>query len=236
MRGRQTDRFVDDILADRPPENFPASSADAAVLRVAIALRAGQPGADHPNEQFVQGLHRQLAALAYREDPPVSFLQVGSKPPRTANTSERRVPIRVVRRRLAMAGAAAAAVILAIGTIATSAGVQHRSPAPAIHQTASADEVHTGVLLSADGRPLGRMYVYKGDSSWVFMNVYSEGMAGVYTCELQLVNGTTVPVGTLVLRNGSGVFARIVSVDVTGVRAARLVTPAGTTIASATFS
>jgi hypothetical protein len=80
------------------------------------------------------------------------------------------------------------------------------------------------------------MYVYKGDASWVFMNVHTEGLAGIYTCELQLVNGTTIPVGSLVLQNGSGVFARIVRVDVAEVRAARLVTPTGTTIASATFS
>jgi hypothetical protein len=133
-------------------------------------------------------------------------------------------------------GAAAAALLLVGGTIATTAAVQHRPPPAAVGKAAIADEVHSGVLLSADGRPLGRMYVYKGDSSWVFMNVHTEGLAGMYTCELQLLNGTTVPVGSLELQNGSGVFARIVSVDVSSVRAARLVTSTGATIASATFS
>ena len=80
------------------------------------------------------------------------------------------------------------------------------------------------------------MYVYKGASSSVFINLHSSGFAGVYTCELQLTNGTTVPVGTLALHDGSGVFVRIVRVDIDQLRAARLVTPAGATLATATFS
>jgi hypothetical protein len=80
------------------------------------------------------------------------------------------------------------------------------------------------------------MQVYKGEPSWVFLNVHSSGVAGVYTCELQLADGTTVPVGTFALHDGSGVFVRIVKVDVGRLRGAKLVTPAGSTLATATFS
>jgi hypothetical protein len=224
VRSRRTDSFVEELLADRPTENLRPGASDTAVLRTAIVLRAGRPGADYPDDHFVRVLHQQLTGVVNRRDLPIA-------PPVLPPS-----PRRGVRHRRATVGAAAAALVVAIGVIAGTAGIQDRSPVPGVQKPAPADEVHSGGLVSADGRLLGRMYVYKGESSWVFMNVHSEGLAGVYTCELQLVNGTTVPVGNLVLQNGSGVFARVVSLDVSGVRTAKLVNATGATIASATFS
>jgi hypothetical protein len=55
-------------------------------------------------------------------------------------------------------------------------------------------------------------------------------------CQLQLANGTTVPVGTAQLHDGTGQLAQSVRVDVGQLKGARLVTPTGSTLASATFS
>ncbi|SNQ47379.1 putative iron sulphur protein (secreted protein) [Frankia canadensis] len=55
---------IEDLLADRRPQPFPATDEDAAELRAAITLRAAAPGADTPDPDFVAALHRRLAAAA----------------------------------------------------------------------------------------------------------------------------------------------------------------------------
>jgi nitrite reductase/ring-hydroxylating ferredoxin subunit len=55
-------RFVEDLLRSRRPRRFRASEADAALARTAVTLRAARPGSGAPREEFVTGLHRQLAA------------------------------------------------------------------------------------------------------------------------------------------------------------------------------
>jgi hypothetical protein len=103
---------------------------------------------------------------------------------------------------------AAAALLLFAGTIGTMRAVKGHPQPPLVQNVATATEVRSGLLLTADGRPLGKMQVYKG----------------------------TVPVGSFPLHDGSGVFVRIVKVDVGRLRGAKLVTPAGSTLATATFS
>jgi hypothetical protein len=237
MRHSQADAFIDEILADRAPQSFRADPDQADVLRVAIALRASRPGADRADDQFVDDLHRRLATSAERRASNSNGNgngngngHVSRMVPRQAQRSQ---PIRVRRRAGALLGAAAAALALVVGTIAGTRAVTGRAPAPALQHAAA---VRSGVLLTADGHSLGKMYVYKGQPSWVFLNVHDSTFAGTYTCEFQFVNGTTVPVGTLELHDGSGVFVRIVRVDMEQVRAARLVTSTGSTLATATFS
>jgi hypothetical protein len=228
MRHSRADAFVDEILADRAPKSFRADPAQAEVLRVAIALRASRPGVDRPDDHFVDELHRRLSASADRHASNGNVTRM-LPAPRTPRSK----PVQIRRRALAALGAAAAALLLVVGTIASTRAVQGHSPAPGVQSAAA---VRSGTLLTADGHSLGKMYVYKGKPSWVFLNVHDSTFAGVYTCEFQFVNGTTVPVGTLELHDGSGVFVRIVRVDVQQVRAARLVTATGSTLATATFS
>jgi hypothetical protein len=233
MRHRRADAFIDEILADRAPESFRADPAQAEVLRVAIALRASRPGVDRPDDRFVEELHRRLSNGADRHASNGNVRKWNvTRIPRQAGPPPRSRPVQVRRRALAALGAAAAALALVVGTIAGTRAVSGRAPAPVV----SAAAVRSGMLLTTDGRSLGKMYVYKGEPSWVFLNVHDSTFAGVYTCEFQFANGTTVPVGTLELHDGSGVFVRIVRVDVQQVRAARLVTATGSTLATATFS
>jgi len=88
-------RYVEDLLRSRRPRRFRASGADAAVARTAVTLRAARPGSGAPREEFVTGLHRQLAAEL---DPPA---------PRRAATRRRTV--------LRTAGVAAGAALAGAG-------------------------------------------------------------------------------------------------------------------------
>jgi hypothetical protein len=68
------------------------------------------------------------------------------------------------------------------------------------------------------------------------MTVDAGGTTGTVMCQLQLANGTTMPVGTAQIHDGRGQLAQSVKVDVGQLRGARLVTPTGSTIATASFS
>lgn len=62
MNTRRLQRYVEDLLRGRRPRPFPADDEQAADIRAAIALRAARPGTGAPNDEFVNGLHRRLAA------------------------------------------------------------------------------------------------------------------------------------------------------------------------------
>ena len=59
---RSLARYLEDLLGHRRPRRFRATPEDDAVLRTAIALRAGRPGSGEPQEAFVSDLHARLAA------------------------------------------------------------------------------------------------------------------------------------------------------------------------------
>jgi nitrite reductase/ring-hydroxylating ferredoxin subunit len=54
-------KYVDDLLAGRRPESFPADDFEAAQIRTAIELRTARPGADEPRPEFVGGLKNRIA-------------------------------------------------------------------------------------------------------------------------------------------------------------------------------
>ena len=64
MTEKDVEAFVEAILTDRPPKQFSPTPDDTAVLRVALELRAGQSERAGPDPQFVEELHRRLAASA----------------------------------------------------------------------------------------------------------------------------------------------------------------------------
>lgn len=61
MNGRESRRFVEDLLRGKRPHRFRADQADVAELRTAIGLRAARAGSDAPREEFLTDLHRRLA-------------------------------------------------------------------------------------------------------------------------------------------------------------------------------
>ncbi len=158
MRGSRADGFIDQILADRPPDSFRADPADADILRVAIALRAGRWGLGGPDEQFVEQLHCRLAAMVRQHDAPLSLISIGShESDRTGTSASADLPsrsVRIGRRRFALMAKAAAVLALVAGTIATTRAVEGRSQAPVVQKAATVAAVRSGVLLTADGLPL----------------------------------------------------------------------------------
>jgi hypothetical protein len=240
MTEKNVEAFVEAILTDRSPRQFSPTPDDSAALRLALELRASQSECAGPDPQFVEALHRRLAATSPHGGALLPLPNAGSRwteRPRPASWPDsHRRPRRMVRPRFAALGKAAAALALVGGTFTAATLAASTSPAPVAQQGPSATAVRSGALLTADGHPLGRTYAYGGNPSWVFMNVNAGGLSGTYTCELHLADGATIPAGIVVVYHGTGDWAHTVKVRASQIRRATLVTAAGVTVASATFA
>ena len=239
MSDNSVEAFVEAILDGRQPRRLSVSPDEIDVLQVALTLRASQTEFARPDERFVEKLHRQLAAAVNG----VELLPIPSDTRQASGLDLvkprhdlRRDHSRAQTRRLGAIAKAAAAVALIAGTFTASNLVGGRSPAPVAQRAASSATVRSGVLLSVEGRPLGQTYTYHGNPSWIFMDVQGPFPSGVYTCELHLSNGTTVPAGVVAVYNGTGDWAHTVSIEVNQLREATLVNSSGVTVATATFS
>lgn len=74
---RAVDRYVDRLLRRRRPKGFAPTQDDLAVARTAITLLAESPDAAGPRQQFVDDLHRRIAAQSTPAQQPAAA------PPRT---------------------------------------------------------------------------------------------------------------------------------------------------------
>jgi hypothetical protein len=217
VNNRRLAAFVDALAAGRRPRHFKADSEDIDVLRTAIALRAGRPGDDVPDESFVSDLFSELAG------------QARSAVPSNVHPLKRR-PVRTTL------GAVAASLALVGGTVAATEAANHAGIPAASNQVPRGSVVRTGTFLTFDGSVLGQIVVYRGHPSWVFMNVDVSGAGRSVMCQLQLADGSIVAAGTVALHNGRGQFAKSIPVDVSRVRGAKLYTPSGKVLATATFA
>lgn len=68
------------------------------------------------------------------------------------------------------------------------------------------------------------------------MDLSAGDLIGVYTCELQLADGATLPAGVVTVHNGRGEWSHTVRISVSQLQRAALVTSTGVTVSSATFS
>jgi hypothetical protein len=217
VTGRRLSAFIDALAAGRRPRRFRADPDDVALLQTAIELRAARPGEAKPDEQFVSNLHRRLSDQA--ASPAVPDAR----------------PVTMRRGRLALAAVAASAVLVG-GTVAATEAFTATVATPAIAQAPHGKVLRTGTFSTADSRVLGQIVAYRGQPSWVFMNVEVPDYDGPITCELQVEDGSTVAFGTFEVHHGVGQFSKIIRVDVPRLRGARLVTSTGATVASATFT
>jgi hypothetical protein len=139
----------------------------------------------------------------------------------------RRLPRRPVRPRWA---AAAVAVALVGGTAAATQALDGQGRRAAV---AHPGQVRNLTLLDSSRRPVGQIHLYRGDPSWVFMNLQLGTYDGLVECQLQSPDGRIVVDGTFRLTDGRGDWARAVPNETDRVDAARIVTLDGTTLASA---
>ena len=238
MTDNEIDAFVEALLSDRAPKQFPVSAEDRDLLELAIAMRAERSEIVSPDPAFVDQLHRQLAAAA-KEEAPVPNLTSPRSPTRrrdlaaTARSGIRPAGAARYSRRFQTLVQAAAAAFLVAGTFTATHLADDRSPVPA---QAHAGSVRSGVLLSASGRSLGRAYAYDGSPSWVFMDVQASDLSGVYICHLHLSDGTTIPAGVVTVYHGAGDWAHTTKVPADDVRSATLDTPNGAVMARVNFT
>jgi len=106
-RSRDLERMVEAVLAGEPLPSGRLEPDEVEALRAAIALRAARPGADLPEEEFVTGLRRSLAAASSGE--------IDGRPSR-------------VPRRAVLAGAAGAVAAGLVGALAESALTSNPQP------------------------------------------------------------------------------------------------------------
>jgi hypothetical protein len=218
MTARRLSAFIDAIAAGRRPKRFRADAADVDIVRTAIELRAARPGDAAPTAAFTDGLYRQLSDQLNTQDTP----QIRPVPPRRART--------------ALLVAAAAAVLVA-GTAVATETLNHPATTRSAAQAPQGTALRTGTFETADGQVLGQIVAYRGNPSWVFMNVNAPNYDGPIKCMLQVADGSTVAFGTFTVHNGTGQFSKnLGSVDVRDLRGARLVSSAGSQVAAATFA
>ncbi len=99
----------------------------------------------------------------------------------------------------------------------------------------SAGTQRTATLIGAHRLRIGKIAVYRGEPSWVFMNLEGSAYDGRAVCKLRRPNGTTLVSGTFDVDNGSGQFARALQLDIDEVGGAEIVTPTGAPVATAVF-
>jgi hypothetical protein len=220
MTARRLTAFIDAIATGRRPKRLRADPDDMNVLRTAIDLRAARPGDSAPTAAFTDALFQRLSDQLREAD---------------AEQTKPAAPVPLHRRRTALLAVAAAAVLIT-GTAVVTESLSQPATTHGAAQVPQGSALRTGTFQTADGQVLGQIVAYRGDPSWVFMNVNAPNYNGTITCMLQVQDGSTVAFGTFTVHNGTGQFSKTIgSVDVSHLRGATLVTPTGSPVAAATF-
>ena len=217
MTNRRLSAFIDALVSGRRPGRFSAGPDDVEVLRTAIAFRAARPGDAKPDEEFVSGLYEELASQA--------------RPQLGPNVR----PVKFSRGRAALV-AAAASVVLVAGTAAATEALNQGRQAPVAVPAPHGQVLRTATFETPNHRAVGQIVAYRGNPSWVFMNVDVADYDGRIVCMLRSDSGSTVAAGAFELHDGVGQFSRTLRVDFGRLRGARLVTPGGSLVGSATFA
>ncbi len=215
MNRRRLSAFIDALAEGQRPQGFRADPEEADVVRTAIGLRAARPGDSKPDEQFVSALYERLS-----NEQPSEVISINR-------------PFKARRPRAALAAVAAGVVL--VGGTAVATEVFDQAGAPAAIQSPHGKVLRTGTFETTDNRVRGQIVAYRGNPSWVFMNVDGSDYSGPITCKLQVENGSTVAVGAFHLHGGKGQFSRTIQVDIGSLRGAKLVSSSGSVVASATF-
>ena len=130
------------------------------------------------------------------------------------------------RRILAAAAVVVAVVAAALGGWGLHGATTTAAPKPGLS---------TAALLSADHENFGEVYVYNGNPRWMYMSVDMESGNETVICQLISSDGRVTNVGSFRVSGGYGSWGSPTWVGDGNPVGARLVTPGGTVLASATF-
>jgi hypothetical protein len=215
MSTRRLCVLVDALANGRRWGKFEVDPEDVDVLRTAITFRAARPGDAQPDTDFVSGLCENL-----KDQMDCSVVPI-ARPPR--------------RRRVALA-AIAAGLVLVAGTATATDVLSEGGAVPTATRAFRGTGIRTGTFESFVGRVLGQILVYGENPSWVVLDIDGSGYTGAITCVLQVEDGSTVFTGAFTLHAGKGEWSKAINICVNRLRGAKLVTPSGAILASATFA
>jgi hypothetical protein len=162
--------------------------------------------------------------LAPRVQPPLGFeTRVVEKLQAIATPRPRR------RRRVAVLGAVAAAVVLlafGLGTLIAPEAGDRQESAPA--QVVRAD-------FTADGEVMGDLFVSNGSPGWVVVTIHDESqhLRGTVTCNVMLAGGQVETVGVFEVTGEYGAWSAPLPMTGRDVRSAQLIASNGAVVASA---
>ncbi|WP_330302283.1 MULTISPECIES: hypothetical protein [unclassified Streptomyces] len=134
---------------------------------------------------------------------------------------------------------AAAALVVAVGFGGWAAGTAIESVVAGPSATSTDTDLLSGDLTSAvaPGKSVGEVYAHADPEGWVYMTIdlthAGTPSSGKVVCLLERKDGTTVPVGTFTLHEGSGSWGGPASVDPSTLSGARVTAPDGTVLATA---
>jgi hypothetical protein len=175
----------------------------------------------------------QLLHLAPASEPPIGFEagvfeRLGLDPHRSGWRSWL-----AVRPRIAMAMAACALVVTfglgaLVGHSGRPSGDQYAPPGPKPPIEAAA--------LYSGAHMVGRVLVYAGNPTWLFMYMDDPAWQGAIHCEVVVDQGATVDLGKFWLSEGKGAWAASVNQPAGRLSQARIVGANGKVLASATLS
>jgi len=152
----------------------------------------------------------ELLLVAPQHEPPAGF--------ESRVVSRIAAPRRPARRRwrvvLAPVAAAAAAGALAVGVVLGLTSDDRRLADQYRETLAAANGSYFEAtrLQDADGGRAGLVYGYRGDPSWIYVDVYTDGAAD-YRAELVLTSGRRVPLPRLRLDPTPGSAGQAIPVD-----------------------
>jgi hypothetical protein len=208
----------EELLGLLPPHEPPAGFESRVLERLGLPVPSG--GAQRP------------AAPTQTEDARVLPLRRG----RTTGPGDRRPgPRRLAGARTLTAAAVVVGAVLAGGLGGWGLHEAMAPSQPGSHPAAGA-WLSTATLLTADNRAAGEIFLNDSGPKWMYANVdLDNAKTTTVICQLETADGKTMTVGSFQLTDGYGFWGGpwTGSSQVTG---ARLVTPDGKVLASATFS
>ena len=138
------------------------------------------------------------------------------------------------RRMLATAAVLLAAVACGLGGW----GLRGVTSAPATGGSSTAQApLRSAALLTASHQTAGKIFLYNGNPRWLYMAVdANESMSsGTVICQLEASGGRIITIGSFRLDSGYGSWGSPDPVDPGSVTGARLTSPNGTVLATASF-